>query len=98
MIHFNFNIRHPNWWKDFKNIKWWAGETPIKHKYWEVQILKNDNLLLVHFEITTKQDHAGFGIELGLFGYEIHFKFYDNRHWNYEENRWMIYTEEEGLH
>ena len=98
MIYLNFNIRHPSWWKRFKNIKCWMGETPIKHKYWEVQVIKNDNLFRLEFEVTTKQDHAGCNLELGLLGYEIHFNIYDNRHWNSEEGRWMVYTEEEGYH
>ena len=98
MIYFNFNIRNPKWWDRFENIKCWMGGTPIKHKYWEVQIIKNDNLLRIEFGVTTQQDHAGCNLELGLFGYEVHFTFYDNRHWNHEENRWMVYTEERGLH
>lgn len=97
MIYFNFNIRNP-WWDRFANIKVWSGETPIKHKYWEVQITKCDNLLRVEFETTTRQDHAGVRLELGLLGYEIDFTIYDNRHWNSEEGRWMFYTEEEGYH
>lgn len=98
MIYFNINVRHPGWWERFKNIKCWMGETPFKNKYWEVQIIKNDNLLRLEFAYTIKQDHAGLNLELGLLGYEIHFNIYDNRHWNHEENRWMIYTEEEGYH
>jgi len=98
MIYFNINIRNPKWWNRFENIKYWAGDTLIKHKFWEVQIIKNDNLLRVEFGVTTQQDHAGINLELGLLGYEIHFTIYDNRHWNYEENRWMIYSEEKGTH
>lgn len=98
MIYLNLNIRNPKWWDRFKNIKCWVGATPVKHKYWEVQVIKNDNLLRIEAEVTTQQDHAGVNLELGLFGYEIHFTIYDNRHWNHEEGRWMIYTEEEGLH
>lgn len=98
MIYFNFNVRNPKWWRRFENIKCWMGETPIKHKFWEVQIIKNDNLLRFEFEVTTQQDHAGVRLELGFLGYEAHFTAYDNRHWNSEESRWMIYTEEKGLH
>jgi hypothetical protein len=50
------------------------------------------------FNWTVRQDHAGLDIDLGLFGYNIHFNFYDNRHWNSEEGRWMRYTEELGEH
>lgn len=98
MISLNFNIRNPRWWDRFENIKWWVGETPIKHKFWEVQILKGPDLFRIEFEVTTQQDHAGINIELALLGYQIGCTIYDNRHWNHEEGRWMFYTEEDGLH
>lgn len=98
MIYFNFNIRNPFWWDRFKNIKVWMGDTPFKNKFWELQIMKGPELFRIEIEITTRQDHAGFNIELGLLGYHIGFTFYDNRHWNEEEGRWMVYTEEEGYH
>lgn len=88
MIYFNVNLRNPKWVERFENIKVWHGATPFKNKYWEVQVIKNDNLLRIEFEFTAKQDHAGVNLELGLFGYEIHFTFYDNRHWNYERSEW----------
>ena len=91
MIYCNINIRNPNWWERFANIKNWHGRTPIKNKFWEIQIIKNDNLLRVEFEFSIKQDHAGINLELGLLGFEIHFTVYDNRHWNYEENCWAKY-------
>lgn len=93
MIYFNFNIRNPGWCERFANIKSWTGETFVKHKYWEIQVIKNDNLLRVEFEWTVKQDHAGLNLELGLLGFEIHATIYDNRHWNTDENRWMTYDE-----
>lgn len=98
MIYLNVNIRNPRWWDRFENIKCWMGETPFKHKFWEVQILKGPELFRFEFEVTTQQDHAGMNLELGLLGYHIGVTVYDNRHWNHEEHRWMIYTEEKGLH
>ena len=97
MIYFNVNIRNPKW-NRFELINCWMGETPIPHKFWELQILKCPELLRCEFEVTTQQDHAGMNIELALLGYHIGFTIYDNRHWNSEEGRWMIYTEEKGLH
>lgn len=60
--------------------------------------MKTAELFRIEFEVTTQQDHAGCNIEFGLLGYGVSFTMYDNRHWNHEENRWMFYTEEEGLH
>ena len=95
MIYLNFNIRHPRWAERFDNLWNKFGDTPFKNKHWEIQVIKNDNLLRLEFEVTTMQDHAGVNLELGLLGYEIHFTFYDNRHWNYKENRWYNYEENE---
>lgn len=88
MIYFNFNIRNPKWTERFTNVKCWHGSTFVKNKYWEVEIIKCDNILRIEFEFTIRQDHAGINLELGLLGYEIHFTLYDNRHWDYENNRW----------
>ena len=93
MIYLNINIRKPSWWRRFKSIKNWHGETPFKYKYWEVQVIQNDNLFRIEFELNVKQDHAGVNLELGLFGYEIHFTVYDNRHWDYENDKWVVYNE-----
>jgi hypothetical protein len=91
MIYFNINIRNPYWWKRFENVKCWSGLTPINYKCWEVQITKCDNLFRFVFDITTHQDHAGIKLELALLGYEIDFTFYDNRHWDLENNCWKTY-------
>jgi hypothetical protein len=43
---------------------------------------------------TVRQSHGGLGIVLGLFGYNIHFNLYDNRHWDVETNDWEVYPDE----
>jgi hypothetical protein len=93
MIYFNINIRNPRWWDRFANIKYWSGETPFKHKFWEVQIIKSPELFRIEFEFTTQQDHAGVNIELALLGYHISFTFYDNRHWDIKNNCWEVYND-----
>ena len=87
MIYFNVNIRNP-YWSRFKDLWCKSGETPFKNKYWEIQVIEHDNLFRVEFEFTVRQDHAGVNLELGIFGYEIHFTVYDNRHWNDKEGCW----------
>jgi hypothetical protein len=63
MIYFNFTFSRPAWANRFKNIKTWTGKTFIEHKFWEVKILKLDNLFRVGF----KQNLAGEMPELRLF-------------------------------
>ena len=79
-------------------IKTWAGVTPFKNKFWEAQLDKTSDIIGFHIRLTFRQDHAGLFLTLSLLGYEITFNFYDNRHWNHEEKRWMIYSEDKGLH
>jgi len=98
MINLGLNIRNP-WHKGWsKNLYSTFVETPFKHKFIELECYKDGHILSLALNWTIRCDHAGFDIGLGLFGYNVHFNFYDNRHWNREEGRWMFYTEEGGYH
>lgn len=97
MINLNFSLRNP-WSQKFKNLWCRAYDTPFKNKFIELEVYKDSSLLSLSLAWTMRQSHAGLDFEVGLFGYCFHFNFYDSRHWNYEEGRWMFYTEEEGLH
>ena len=97
MISLNFNLRNP-WSNRFKNVWSKVYATPFKHKFIELELYKDSFIVSFNFNWTIRQSHAGLDLELGLFGYDVHFQFYDNRHWNTEEGRWMIYTEELGEH
>lgn len=90
MIYLNINLRNP-WGANFESLWHKAGDTFVKNKSWEVQVIKCDNWFRIEFGFTIQQDHAGVNLELGLFGYEVHFTLYDNRHWNYEKNEWEVY-------
>jgi hypothetical protein len=87
MISFNFNLRNP-WSKDFKNLWCRVYDTPFKHKYIELEVTKDFTLVSFMFNWTVRQSHAGIDLELGLFGYNVHFQFYDNRHWSRFTNDW----------
>ena len=87
MIRLQFNISNP-WGNDFKNVKCWSGNLPIKHKHWEFEILKSTDVINFHFEITHRTDHAGLNFELAVLGFGIRFMIYDNRHWNWANNSW----------
>jgi hypothetical protein len=60
------------------------------HKYFEFEILR-DNYYLFEAEAkwTTKRDHAGIKIIIGIFGYAIGATIYDNRHWDTKKNCWI---------
>lgn len=46
------------------------------------------NLITFYNGWTKEQDHAGFGIELGILGLNIQYNIYDIRHWNDEINNY----------
>jgi len=89
MINIQFNIRNP-WSNRFANVKCWSWKVS-KHKAIELEILKSTDIIDFHFSVTHRQDHAGFDFEIGLLGYNVHFIFYDGRHWNYTLQRWEEY-------
>lgn len=97
MISLNFNIRNP-WSERFENL--WNGvyDTPFEHKFIELEVTRDFTLVSFMFNWTVRQSHAGLDLEVGLFGYNVHFNFYDIRHWNRSANRYYIYNEEHGKH
>ena len=98
MIHFNFNIRNP-WDKSWSDNIWTkCYDTPHKNKFIELEVYKDSTLITLSTDLTIRRDHAGFDFEVGLFGYNFHFNFYDSRHWNDEAGRYYIYDEENGSH
>lgn len=97
MISISLNIRNP-WSQQFKNLWNKVYLTPHSSKYIELEVYKDSNLLSLNFSWTIRTSHAGVDFDIGLFGLGFHFNFYDIRHWNYTEGRYMIYTEELGEH
>jgi hypothetical protein len=90
MINLKFLITNP-WWDRFENVYAVAGQTPIKNKFWEFQIIKSDDILSFDLRITHRTDHAGVDLWVGLLGYSMNLNLYDNRHWDIETNTWVKY-------
>jgi hypothetical protein len=86
MIDLHFSIRNPRS-REWRNIRSWYGSTPIKHKFWEVEIIKSADLIAFTFSLTYRQDHAGIRLGATLVGYEVQATVYDNRHWDDETSR-----------
>ena len=92
MINLKFAIEYPFTRASFNHIFSRVWNTPFKHKYLELEVFQDcDHLLHFNFNWTTRCDHAGIKLELGLFGYELAFNLYDSRHWNYEKGTWEAY-------
>ena len=61
-----------------------------KNKTLEIEICKSA-YELIEFELGTSfrgHDHAGPKVAFNLFGLDIRIQMIDNRHWDYETNRW----------
>ncbi len=89
MINLNLTIKTPFNSKSYYNILLKTGEI-TKHKSWEFQIDRHSEILFsVGVDLSFNQSHSGVSFSVGLFGYDIRFEIYDNRHWNYEGGCWV---------
>ena len=97
MIVFNFCLSNPfsNRWKNVWNK---VISTPLPSKCIELEVYKDATIVSFMLRLTTRQDHAGLMIDVGLLGYSFSFHYYDIRHWNDEAGRYYIYDEENGTH
>jgi len=60
-----------------------------KNKSWELQICNIWDGDYFNFKISwsRKCDHEGFNFFIDILGNFINFKIYDNRHWDYKNNK-----------
>ena len=74
--------------------------TLLKNKYLEVQLDKfKDGWSYFELSLkwTRKTHHAGISFTFEIMSYFLGIDIYDNRHWNYEEEKWQdCDTEEEN--
>lgn len=89
MIYFSLAIQNP-FSNRFNIIKSYNGSAILKHKHWEFNIYKTSDIIGIDFDITHQCDHAGFSIQLSLFGYSAEYQFYDSRHWDRERKSWSV--------
>ena len=63
MINFNFSITNP--WSDrFSNLWCRAYDTPFKHKFIELELIKCSTIISFKFNWTGQRDHAGLSAEI----------------------------------
>jgi hypothetical protein len=83
-----------NPWSDrFEPIHSWSKKL-FKHKAVEVEYYRSNTIAEFECRFTSREDHAGLTLGLGLFSYTLRAQFYDSRHWNYEKKEWEIYEED----
>ena len=90
MIYLSFSLSNP-----FSNrytcVYENSGKTWNPHKFWEFEIYKNSSIIGFAFDLTMRQDHAGFSFGFELFGWGVDYRFYDSRHWIVEIECWEVY-------
>jgi len=65
-----------------------TGKFFNENKQWEFNVYNYPVIIDFAIGFNIRQSHAGGSIELGLFGYAMEFRVYDNRHWSESLNDW----------
>lgn len=95
MFNLLFQLENPWASERFQNLLARHGRL-TKHKSWELDVLRyTPTVLKANVSLTHAVDHAGLSIEVGLLGYDLLFKIYDNRHWSYELGDWEASTQDD---
>lgn len=80
MIYIGFALRNP-WSQRRHEIVVDKIINISKNKSAEVALYRNNGIFEFSFNVTGfKDNHTGFSFDVGLFGYDLEFIFYDNRH------------------
>lgn len=89
MINFRLEIASPCNWEYFRSFGCLHG-CIFKNMAWELEHNYYSGMLLdAEFKLTSRRDHAGLEVMLGVLGYGIAFRIYDTRHWNHETSAWV---------
>jgi hypothetical protein len=86
MININFSIDYP--FSTRFEILASTSKLLTKNKAVEANIYCTANIIKLSLVYSSRQDHAGMQIEVGLFGYDFELHFYDTRHWDYKTHQW----------
>ena len=88
MLHFSWSIHNP-----YANVKgsqiYSIWKKLSENKTIDLSVLRTNCILGFGFDITHRQDHAGFNINVTVLGYDVDVNFYDKRHWDKEANDWV---------
>ena len=78
--------------KEYFVNKYWLDRHLFLHKYFDFEyFISNEEIFEFDLNLKWKgSDHAGPSLTLGLGGYTVCFRIYDDRHWDHEANNWVI--------
>lgn len=89
MIYLGFELSNP-FIDRYSCVYEKTGKTWNPNKFWDLTIVKNSSIIGFTFSWTIREDHAGISFDISLFGWNLDFHFYDQRHWNHESNWWHL--------
>jgi len=80
------------------NKVWSEGFGLTRNKSLEFQMgrFREGNVFEAALIWTRRQDHAGVGLRLEIFGVHLIVNLHDNRHWNWKKGRWYDEDEEQA--
>lgn len=98
MIKFKFTITNPFKNKPclFKDIRYDRTWTLSTNKSFEFEVVQFGLQNLFNFELDltwSGSDHAGPSIIVEILGVYFVAKFYDHRHWDYDNQTWEVYDD-----
>ena len=91
MFFLNFNIYNP--WSKRWDSGFCYSKLISKHKCFEFQFMKTNDIINIEIRYSVKRDHAGLNLQFGLFGFTAAFQIYDTRHWDYENSTWETHND-----
>ena len=94
MIHINFHIHNP-WDKKCHTKVFFAGDYQVsENKTFDISLMYH-RATIIDLEVSyrTRSDHAGLNVTLAFLGLNFQAVFHDNRHWNYDADRWNLESE-----
>jgi hypothetical protein len=80
MIHISVDLSNPWRTKTVWDILWNKSGSITRHKAWEFNGYRTDNIISVDLDLRFKGDHPGARIMLCLLGFAAELHFYDIRH------------------
>lgn len=83
MIQFGFLLSNP-WSLSFK-LLCCRSFALTKNKTIELNLYRTSSIIGAFLDVTAgRHDHVGFSVALHLFGFNVEFSFYDNRHYIFQ--------------
>lgn len=90
MIYLGFTLSNP-FSNRYSCVYEKTGNIWNPYKFWTLTICKSSAIVGFTFDISPRQDHAGFGIGFEFLGWDVEFRVNDSRHWNYSKGCWEVY-------